>query len=185
LNVTQHPDITHAVHCCRIAAAGIYDQRPPSIDYADNVARLLFGTAAVESNFQYRRQIGFKYPSLRGAFGLWQTESGSVNDSIALIKNRRGILQSCIRILPVDSAEVLIKGVSDTGVVLRALEDQTHDILGAVLCRLHYLRVADPVPRSVDAQSEYWKAHYNTYLGKGTPEKYNATWARYGAYWAI
>jgi hypothetical protein len=185
LIVAEHTDITHVVHCCRIAAAGIYDKKAPSIDYADNVARLLFGTAAVESNFQYRRQIGFKYPSLRGAFGLWQTESASAEDSIKMIKNRRWILQSCIRILPVDSAEVLIKGVSDTGVVLRALEDQTHDILGAVLCRLHYMRVAYPVPRSVDAQAGYWKAHYNTFLGKGTPDKYMATLARYGAYWAL
>jgi hypothetical protein len=41
------------------------------------------------------------------------------------------------------------------------------------MCRLHYRRVAEPLPAAKDteAMAAYWKAHYNTPLGKGTVEK--------------
>jgi hypothetical protein len=42
------------------------------------------------------------------------------------------------------------------------------------ICRLIYLRKKEPVPLQNDweGHAAYWKQHYNTPLGKGTPEKF-------------
>ncbi len=43
-------------------------------------------------------------------------------------------------------------------------------------CRVHYMRVRDPLPAPGDipAMAAYWKQHYNTPLGKGTPAEFIA-----------
>lgn len=38
--------------------------------------------------------------------------------------------------------------------------------------RLHYFRVAEPIPKSLVGQAAYWKEHWNTVNGKGTVEQY-------------
>lgn len=40
------------------------------------------------------------------------------------------------------------------------------------ICRIHYLRVAESVPDTVEGRAVYWKKYYNTSLGKGTVEEY-------------
>lgn len=42
------------------------------------------------------------------------------------------------------------------------------------MCRAHYLRVSEPLPQSGDIESmaQYWKDHYNTHLGAGSPEEF-------------
>lgn len=48
------------------------------------------------------------------------------------------------------------------------------------MCRVHYLRVKDPLPPvgDVTAQAAYYKAHYNTGLGAATTAQYIANWYR-------
>lgn len=41
-----------------------------------------------------------------------------------------------------------------------------------IMARIHYRRVKAALPTDVAGQAQYWKDHYNTKLGKGTPEKY-------------
>lgn len=84
---------------CRDCAASLYGAVPPSPAYAEQVAQLLFMTAAHESaGFRYRRQIGFRRESQGGAFGLWQCELGSLEASIDLIRKpeRRALLDHCL-----------------------------------------------------------------------------------------
>ena len=50
--------------------------------------------------------------------------------------------------------------------------------LAFILCRLHYMRVPEPIPATRTARAEYWKRHYNTAAGKGTVEHYLASAAR-------
>jgi hypothetical protein len=38
--------------------------------------------------------------------------------------------------------------------------------LGAIICRLYYRMNDDPLPRSVKGMADYWKEHYETFLGK-------------------
>ena len=53
----------------------------------------------------------------------------------------------------------------------------TNDEYAAAMCRVHYMRVPDPLPPADDllGQAAYWKAHYNTPLGKGTMKHFIAT----------
>lgn len=49
------------------------------------------------------------------------------------------------------------------------------------MCRIHYLRVPEPLPRYGDIMgyAEYWKKHYNTHLGKGTVDEFINNYKRY------
>jgi hypothetical protein len=49
------------------------------------------------------------------------------------------------------------------------------------MCRVHYLRVPDPLPAPGDlhGQAAYYKRFYNTRLGAATVEEYVANWRRY------
>jgi hypothetical protein len=53
----------------------------------------------------------------------------------------------------------------------------------AAMCRIHYRRVKAALPAASDiqGQAEYWKAHYNTPLGRGTVQEYLQNWHRYSA----
>lgn len=48
--------------------------------------------------------------------------------------------------------------------------------LAIAMCRLRYLAVPGPIPKTLDGQAAYWKAHYNTHLGAGKPEEYVSAW---------
>ena len=41
-----------------------------------------------------------------------------------------------------------------------------------IMCRIHYRRVPKPLPYTLEDQAVYWKAYYNSHLGKGTVEKF-------------
>jgi len=47
------------------------------------------------------------------------------------------------------------------------------------MCRIHYLRVPEPIPDTIQGQAAYWKMHYNTELGAGTPQEYILSWYRF------
>ena len=61
------------------------------------------------------------------------------------------------------------------GAVAGTLE--TNDLYAAAMCRLHYRRVPAPLPQlgDPDAVAAYWKQHYNTALGAGTPEQFKSS----------
>lgn len=50
------------------------------------------------------------------------------------------------------------------------------------MCRIHYLRRPEPLPRENDdrALATYWKTHFNTYLGAGTIDEAVAKYREYG-----
>ncbi len=49
------------------------------------------------------------------------------------------------------------------------------------MARVHYLRVPEPLPAPGDIEglARYWKAHFNTPAGAGTPAGFVANWRRY------
>jgi hypothetical protein len=49
------------------------------------------------------------------------------------------------------------------------------------MCRVRYIRATPPLPSQDDLQglANYWKQHYNTPLGAGTPEEFLAKWPQY------
>jgi hypothetical protein len=47
------------------------------------------------------------------------------------------------------------------------------------MCRIHYLRVPEPIPDTLPGQAALWKLRYNTPKGKGTVEEYIHNWRRF------
>lgn len=45
-------------------------------------------------------------------------------------------------------------------------------LLSTVFCRLFYKLKPEPFPQTIFQRADYWKRHYNTVLGRGTPEEY-------------
>ncbi|WP_418179783.1 hypothetical protein ACNSOO_04775 [Aliarcobacter lanthieri] len=52
--------------------------------------------------------------------------------------------------------------------------------LGLLFARLFYRLKGDPIPKTIEERAAYWKLHYNTKLGKGTPEHYLEMNRKYG-----
>jgi len=49
------------------------------------------------------------------------------------------------------------------------------------MCRVHYLRRAEPLPKADDVHgmAAYWKRYYNTVHGKGTQQEFVENYERY------
>ncbi len=45
-------------------------------------------------------------------------------------------------------------------------------LLSLIFCRLRYMTVSEKIPATQALRAEYWKKHYNSSLGKGTPQEY-------------
>lgn len=119
---------------------------------------LLLGTALQESNLQYLKQIGDG-----PAMGLFQMEPNTHDDIWEnYLKYRGALAMDVAKLSHVRNAEAMA----------------TDLLYAAAMCRVHYLRVPDPLPPvgDVEAQAAYWKDHYNTILGAGTTEEYVENW---------
>lgn len=120
---------------------------------------LMLGTALVESDLSYLRQLGGP------ALGIYQMEPRTAKDILRNYVGYRGFLSEAIDIIaavwPIKSAQI-----------------QGNLFLATALTRIHYRRVPEPLPAQGDTagQARYWKDYYNTEAGKGTPEKYLAKW---------
>lgn len=119
---------------------------------------LVMGTAATESHLDYVVQLG-DGPAL----GLFQME-GATHDDIwtHYLAYRNQLVRE-------------VKAAIKTSVSRPDAERMVWDIRYATLmCRLHYRRRPEPLPDSedVEAMAQYWKAFYNTELGKGTVEQF-------------
>ena len=162
---------------CRDAATHIYGTRCPTPAYGESVAQLLMGTAATESHLVHRRQVGYDLTDNGGAWGLWQTEAAAVSDNLDYLRRRHDVRLRAAGFLwgPQGGDMAGILNMGSHG-LMRLIYDWDRF---AVLCaRLHYMRQSEPVPATLGGQAAYWKRHYNTTAGKGTPEKYITDWTR-------
>jgi len=124
--------------------------------YSKAAENLLMGTAAQESH------LGTYLLQLDGgpAKGIFQMEPATHDDIWQHYLRYKRILTHSVR---------EIAGV-EKGVVPPADLMVTNLAYAAAMARIHYLRVPEALPLAdnpVDL-GEYWKSHYNTYLGKGT-----------------
>lgn len=129
--------------------------------YSSDAVNLLMGTAAQESHLgKYIKQI--KGPAL-GIFQMEPATFGDICNNFLAYKGDLGekILQSCeaMKATP-DGLRFNLK-------------------LSICFCRLHYLRVPEPLPNSIEGYAKYWKDHYNTYLGAGTEEEFIRNYKKY------
>lgn len=137
----------------------------PTLDYlgagGESAERLILGTAAVESGFSEIVQIGGG-----PALGLFQMEPATANDIITNFLAYRPELNNKV--------SDLFIGLPDVSNLIGNLPYAT------AMCRVHYLRVPEALPDTVDGMADYWKGHYNSRLGRGTPEKFKQAWIYHG-----
>ena len=160
--------------------------RPGNPGRVEAVSRLLFGTAAHESDgFAFRRQTSPRWDGPVGGFSLWQEERGSINAGMVQLATTGALREKAARFLfGIDWGKAVAAGWPmrwDESFVVELLRCGCGDRLGVLLARLHYLRCPGAIPGDVHGQAAYWKQWYNTVAGKGTVEEYLEHWARWCA----
>jgi hypothetical protein len=143
------------------------------------IARLLLGTAAQESAFQWERQRTPTWDGSVGGFSKWQLETASIQRTLSDLSTRKTRLDNATKFLFADPKATTEWVSLPMETILWMLRLNDNDYLGALLCREHYRRVPAYIPGDLQNQAEYWKKYYNTSAGKGTVDEYIANWNKY------
>jgi len=131
--------------------------------YSDQAVDLIYNTGLVESNYQYLQQLGDG-----PAKSFFQMEGATAVD---ICKN-----YLCFR--PKLMGEIEEICFLNPFVIPSANQKklefllETNIAFSILMCRIHYRRVPKPLPYTLEDQAVYWKAYYNSHLGKGTVEKF-------------
>ena len=125
---------------------------------SEDAVKLIYETAVTESgNFKYLKQMG-QGPAL----GFTQLEPDTIDDLYNNFIVHRKELDRVFGWL---------------GYNLKAIHNKQFIIpsniaLQIAFTRIHYWRVPESIPKSLELRAQYWKTYYNTPLGKGTVEHY-------------
>lgn len=123
---------------------------------------LVLGTACAESDCgRWLRQKG-----TGPALGIFQMEPATHNDICTNFLNYKPELAG--RICKATRTQNFI-----------AADLITNLAYAAAMCRVHYLRDKEPIPRTLPEQAEYYKRVYNTHLGAGTADGYIKKWRQF------
>lgn len=123
--------------------------------HSADAVNLIMGTAAQESGLgKYIRQLN-NGPAL----GIFQMEPNTFND----------ILNNYLCRKP-DLLKKILKCTHHATLKPEMLEWNIK--LAIVMTRIHYLRIPNPLPYTIEGYAMYWKKYYNTYLGAGTHEEF-------------
>lgn len=133
--------------------------------WSEKAEDLLMGTCAQESALgRYRRQIGGG-----PALGIFQMEPETFNDiKHNYLVYKKTLCKGVLKAMDVTSLTHLVPEMLECD-----------DELAIIFCRLHYLRVTEPIPETLEGQALYYKKYYNTYLGKATVSDYLQNYVRY------
>jgi len=136
---------------------------PP--DRLAGVRQLLLGTALQESGLRHLRQLANRDGTRGPALGYFQMEPATHDDIWATFLTFRPALAARVRAVPGAAvgrpkAELLVH----------------NHVYAAVMARLRFRRAPGALPAAGDvrAMGAYWKAHYNTVLGKGRASEFEA-----------
>ena len=130
--------------------------------YKPEAEELLMGTAAQETALgRYIRQLG-SGPAL----GAFQMEPNTFMDIMDNYLYYRPELKQ--RIIQVCNVKQLTPST-----LMYNLK------VAIIFCRLHYLRVSEPLPVTVKGMAKYWKEYYNTSLGSGTEAEFIEHYHKY------
>lgn len=125
--------------------------------WSESAELLLLGTALTESdNLHYLHQLG-NGPAL----GVYQMEPRTHDDIwdnyLNFKKELRREVLAYLAPVPEPRQQLI-----------------TNLAYATVMCRVFYLRKKEALPKADDIRglANYWKTHYNTYLGAGKPDKF-------------
>ena len=130
--------------------------------YSPVALNLVMGTIFQES------LCGTYIRKLKGgpALGICQMEPATFKDIIENYLNY--------------NRDLKIKIIVETNVHRLEAEALEYNLaLSIAFCRLHYLRVPEPIPTTIEGYANYWKDHYNTHLGAGTVEEFINNYKKY------
>ncbi|MGX9962205.1 hypothetical protein ACVFYP_02720 [Roseomonas sp. F4] len=127
--------------------------------------QLLLGTALQESGLKHLRQLANRDGTRGPAVGYFQMEPTTHDDIWVNFLDFRKALAARAR---------AVAGLA-SGHPKAELMVENH-IYAAVMARLRYRRAPGKLPAAGDvkAMGAYWKAHYNTPLGKGLASEFEA-----------
>lgn len=131
------------------------------VPFSKQAAQLLLGTAIKESqNFKYRKQI------VGPALSYFQIEPATHND----------VWDNYLKYRPKLANQ--IKTLLSSPAANKLNELEFNDNYAAAIARIVYKRAPDKLPafNNNSDMANYWKKHYNTPLGKGTPSGYISIW---------
>jgi len=122
---------------------------------------LVYGTGMVETNYDHLMQFGAPKD---GGYGFWQEEPSDYDDLkkwLRMQSEARPYLTNTLTACYYESMPV------DMMVFASNLK------FACLICRLHYYRVNQPLPKSNDAAgfANYHKEFYNSMLGKADVDK--------------
>lgn len=150
-------DSNHLLRYVIRPALTLLDMASPSAE------ALLLGTAVQESHCgRYLHQLG-NGPAL----GIFQMEPATYKDIWDnYIRFRPKIQHRLAELWPMQPEPE---------------EMVTNLLLSAVMCRLHYRRIPEPLPQARDLPglAGYWKKYFNTRLGRGTVSEFINNWQRF------
>lgn len=134
-----------------------YDRRMDSPD----ALMLILRTGVAESGYRHLRQLGGGQ-----ALGFFQMEPDTALDLVVNFLASRDVLTMLVDAAAGGSAW---RGDLDYHLV-------SNIALQIALCRLKYWRSPGAIPpgHDLNGQARYWKEHYNTPTGKGTPAQFVA-----------
>ena len=128
--------------------------------YSKEAVNLLLGTAAQESRFYYIKQLNGG-----PARSIFQIEPRTHDDHVNNYLSYREELSS--KILSACGIEEFDK-------------DFLYNTKYAIcIARIHYLRVPQALPSTINGMAAYWKQYYNTYIGSGTEKEFIKNYMKY------
>jgi hypothetical protein len=137
---------------------------------------LMMATLAVESAFGIldnggngRRQGGFDFQSMRGAFGVAQQELMSIRDGLAM---------QCPPNLPQPWRALWSPANAEHVANLMCCPCGCGDALSLFGCREHYRRAPGALPEAGNTEHQwlYYKLYYNSTAGATTRAQYMSAW---------
>jgi hypothetical protein len=120
----------------------------------DNTERMLIGTSVAETSLGTYPDA---HPNKLGV-GLMQMDRIAFEDVKARTRNAHK--HTAVRRLSVDVDNVLFEELA------------TCPMLSVLFARLFYMLVPEQFPSTDEGMADYWKEHYNTSAGEGTPEDF-------------
>lgn len=131
---------------------------------------LVYNTGLVESKYVYLKQI--KGP----ARGLWQCEPHTALDVITnYLSYRPNLMKKVAKACNLEWKYFTDPLEKDWDFILT-----TNVAAQIVMCRLHWRRVPEKLPKTLEDQARQWKKYYNTAKGKGTVDHFMEIVTKYG-----
>ena len=102
----------------------------------------------------------FRDPTSEAGVGIWQMDKTTFEDlRNNYLKRKKELVQKIISTFGIDLTSV-------------SREDLYESLIAALYARVLLVRFPEAIPSDDKGQAKYWKDHYNTKSGKGTPEKF-------------